>query len=171
MLLLSHVLAWKLAYNWEGLLHTQFSAVVYHDGSIFTKSISKFFSKKAKVSYCCCFDCSIYSKQSYFDWRCSKLQHSTVWWMKKFGFKIKVVIYRKIFDYIFKLVWRNSVSNYFKYSLFLHNLQRFWRFCENSKKITMKLPLISRKSLIQVKSIEFDPQKSHFFYPFSMFFS
>ena len=34
-------------------------AVVYHDGSIFTKSISKFFFKKAKVSYCCCFDCSI----------------------------------------------------------------------------------------------------------------
>ena len=24
LLLLSHVLAWKLAYNWEGLLHTQF---------------------------------------------------------------------------------------------------------------------------------------------------
>ena len=62
LLLLSHLLAWKLAYNWEGLLlassHSIF-AVVYHDGSIFTKSISKFFFKKAKVSYCCCFDCSI----------------------------------------------------------------------------------------------------------------
>ena len=89
LLLLSHLLAWKLAYNWEGLLHTQF-LLWYTMMAVFLLNLFLNFSSKKPKSLIVVVLTAQFSPNRVILIGCAQSCNIAQWWMKKFGFKIKL---------------------------------------------------------------------------------